>query len=216
MHRSIVILCVLTCCAMSVTETHAAIIEIYDGVGAGELRSDWEAAVGGVFDEENFADGIWQGVTATPIGILHGSFGVSGGEFNDRLLSFNSTEFEFDTPITAFGGNWDLSPGGAGLGIVIDVEGEQVVQEIPNFFTGQFFGFISDVPFTQIILTSGSQGGFAETYSLDNVVSADTTAVPVPEPSTIFLLCMAAFGLAALRLPRRRRVVDSSNVATIA
>ena len=209
MHRSIVILCVLTCCAMNMRDTHAAIIEIYDGIGAGDLRSDWEAAVGGVFDEEDFSDGTWQGVTVTAFGFGHFGFGVSGGHFNDRLTPFNSTEIVFDTPITAFGGNWDLTPGGSGLGIAIDVEGELVVQQIPDFFSGQFFGFLSDVTFTRIILTTGTQGGIAETFDLDNVVSADTT--PVPEPSTILLLCVAAFGLLALRLPRKRRVVGSAS-----
>ena len=208
----------LTLCAifsaffLDAQDASAAIIEIYDGSGAGELRADWEAAVDFTFDEEDFSDGIWQGVTANAIGGGHFGFGVSGGNFNDRLTTTNSTEFVFDVPINAFGGNWDLSPGGTGLGIAIEVEGVFVVLEIPNTFTGEFFGFISDVTFTSLILTAGTQGGSAETFDLDNVVITDSTPdnmVPVSEPSTMLLLCVFALGLMAHRYSRRQRLLTA-------
>ena len=212
MKTSLTLFAVLSSFFLDVQAANAAIIEIYEGVGAGELRSDWEAAVDFTFDEEDFSDGIWQGVTATASGGGHFGFGVSGGNFNDRLTTTNSTEFVFDVPINAFGANWDLSPGGSGLGIAIEVEGVFVVLEIPNSFTGEFFGFISDVTFTSLILTAGTQGGFAETFDLDNVVITDSTPdnmMPVPEPSTMILLCVVAFGLVTLKYLRKQEPLSA-------
>ena len=204
MKYSLVIIICLSHLSFIGEGVQAAIVEIFDGLGPGDQRSDWEAAVGGFYNEENFADGVWQGVTATPIGFGHSGFGVSGSHFNDRLTPSNSTELEFDAPITAFGANWDLRPGGPGLGIALEVDGILVMQEIPDFFSGQFFGFTSDVAFTRIVLMTGSQGGSAETYDLDNVVTSMTT---IPEPSSIILLCVGALKMFVLRSLRHRQPV---------
>ena len=172
--------------------TNAAIIDIYDGVGAGDLRSDWEIAVGS-FNEEDFSGGL-SDFSITTTG-SHSVFNMVG-DLSDRLTSNNSTIITFNSDVTSFGANWDLSPRGQGLGIQIDVNGILLALEIPRNFTGEFFGFTSDTAFSSIILTSGTQAGIAETYNADNFVYS------VPEPATLALL---GLGLVGFGVSRKRK-----------
>lgn len=180
----------------------SAAFTIFTGVGVGQLRSDWEAGVGGVYFEEDFAGNAYSGFTLTAIGTGHTGFGVSSNRFNDRLTSTNSTEINFaPDSIYAFGANWNLNPGGEGIGIRITAGTETLSVEIPRTHTGQFFGFISTVAFSKIVLTGGTQQGSAETYNADNFVWA---AAPVPEPVSLAMWCLGAFGAAA-HVRRRQR-----------
>jgi hypothetical protein len=76
-------------------------------------------------------------------------------------------------PLTGFGGNWDTAgPGGPGTNIKVEYYGSWVtVGEIPRTYNGEFWGFVSDIPFTSIRLSCGSHpAGIAETYELDDMV----------------------------------------------
>lgn len=180
---------------------NAATITVFSGAGS---RAAWEAAANG-FVEETFDDAILlPGLSVAAFGGGHTGFGVSGGNFNDRLIAGSSTVWT--TPsASGFGGNWDLSPGGAGLGIAMTAGAEVVATEIPDSFSGEFFGIITDFVFTSVTLTSGSQGGVAETYDMDNLVLAS----PIPEPSSIVLFGLGTLGIALIgRRQRRRRMAS--------
>ncbi|MEZ5524819.1 MAG: PEP-CTERM sorting domain-containing protein [Pseudomonadales bacterium] len=176
--------------------SHATVIQIFDGVGAGDLRADWEAAVNHKFSEEDFNDGSADGFSFSRTGGGHTGFGISSDRFNDRLRNNTTTTFTFDVPIYAFGANFDLSPGGAGLGLIIVAGTETLAVEIPSTFSGEFFGFVTDTLITSVTLRSGTQSGGAETYNLDNLVYR------TPEPG---ILALMGLGLAAFGLTRRRQ-----------
>ena len=173
---------------------NAGIIDIYTGVGAGELRADWEAAVGS-FSEEDFAGGVLEDFSITSPA---SEFDIVG-DLTDRV-STGSTVITFSDAITSFGANWDLTPGGAGLGIQINAGGTLLAIEIPDTFTGEFFGFTSDVAFTSIILSTGTQGGVAETYDADNFVYSSAS---VSEPAALALL---GLGLVGIGLSRKNKI----------
>ena len=174
---------------------NAGIIDIYTGVGAGELRADWEAAVGS-FSEEDFAGGVLEDFSITSTATV---FDIVG-DLTDRVSPSDSTVITFDDAITSFGANWDLTPGGAGLGIQINAGGTLLAIEIPDTFSGEFFGFTSDVAFTSITLTAGTQGGVAETYDADNFVYSSAS---VSEPAALALL---GLGLVGIGLSRKNKI----------
>lgn len=168
-------------------------------------RPAFEAALGTPITTETFDDAILTpGLTFTS---NTGAAFISGGVFNDQLEPGENTTFSFVPVITGFGANFNLTPGGPGLGIVVTSVlpggGTEVVsQEIPNNFSGQFFGFISSGAVASVQLTSGTQGGFGETYNLDNLTFGGSVSA-VPEPSTLISGSMA--GLLGLGAAWRRR-----------
>jgi len=187
---------VLTCALGLIAPfSHATVIEIFDGVGAGDLRADWEAAAG-AFTEEDFSDGVSDDFTTSFVGGGHTGAGISGGLFSDRLVTGSSTVFTFDTPILSFGANFDLTPGGAGLGLQIVAGTETLSVEIPSTFTGQFFGFTANAAITSVTFLAGTDAGLAETYNADNFVY---TSVPAPGTLALMGLGLAAFGVSRKR-----------------
>ncbi|GAB4461064.1 MAG: hypothetical protein OHK0029_25830 [Armatimonadaceae bacterium] len=139
---------------------------------------------------------------------------ISSGRFNDRLTPGETTTFSFAPPVYAFGGNFDLNPGGAGLGLRLSLDTlggpVTITQQVPNSYTGQFFGIISTVSFTSVNLSSGDQGGIAETYNLDNLLYARVSTVqPVPEPGevTVALFLVSAIAIGLIQGRRRNAAV---------
>jgi hypothetical protein len=139
----------------------------------------WVAAVNGSFQTEDFSSPIL--IPGLSVTSTNGS--VTGGLWSDLLVPGGATTtWSFSTPAIGFGGDWDLSPGGPGTGIqflltFLDNTTQLVPAEVPNTFTGQFFGFTSSVPFKSVLESAGTQIGVQETYNLDNLVFS---SVPGP------------------------------------
>ncbi|MCP8686613.1 PEP-CTERM sorting domain-containing protein [Marinobacterium sedimentorum] len=183
----------------------AGIISLFHGVGSGQLRSDWESQVG-AFMEEDFTGGVPDDFSISIAGRLHNGFDTMG-QLTDRLASGSTTTITFNFEIYAFGGNWDLNFRGAGRGIQINAGGVLIPIEIPHGHAGEFFGFISDVGFTQLVLSAGTQRGGPEKYTADDFLYASQTPrldrslapaakiVLVPEPGTLALLVLGILGI---------------------
>lgn len=192
--------------------THADLISVD--------RAAFQGAVaGGTISSEDFdalADGTILGVTPDV------TYGASGGDVivTDTFLTttvpngigstsagfFTPTEsaiFTFSSAITAFAIdiNTFASTDGAYSALLDTSESVlSIFEAFPNFSTGQFLGFVSDTPFSQITISANT--GFS--YTLDTLVYGDAAAVQsVPEPGTLALLGLGLVGMAA----RRRKKV---------
>ncbi|MCG6928180.1 MAG: PEP-CTERM sorting domain-containing protein [Acidobacteria bacterium] len=174
-------------------------------------RTAWEAAVGGIFQEETFDDATLNPGIGYTSGWLPAE--VTGGVFYDRVredlvageTTRSYTEWTFDVPIHAFGGNWDMTPFTAGTGITTVPVGQAWSGQIPSSYAGEFFGFVSTEAFTQVQLSEGTlpiQG--YETYTLDDLVYSSNTPSTrsVAEPGTVLLLGAGLLGLASRRRHR--------------
>lgn len=186
-------------------------------------RAAWLTAVGvGPITDENFDDGMANGFSLTFGGSPHTSLvagfnspGIFNMQLQDVLLAddANSTTFDFDAPIRAFGADWNLfGPGGAGVGIQVAIGGMLLGGQVSNVLgnpastlaaspNGGFFGFINSDLFSEMTLTGGTQGTnqSRETYSLDNAAFS-----PVPEPNAVLVFGsgLVVTGLAMRRRPR--------------
>ena len=155
----------------------APTVTIYD-----QDESGWKAAVVNweteTFDDSSLNPGL--GVTATWL-----NAGVIDGQWYDRLIvqgaydnetgqwGPTTTTWTFAEPIRAFGGVWNPGgPGGPGAAIKVSIAGSWIsVGVIPNNYVGAFWGFVSDVSFTQVLLEPHSSStGWCETYTLDDMV----------------------------------------------
>ena len=171
----------------------------------------WAAAAGSPIALEDFADAtLVPGLTIA----LNGGGSISGGQINNALavqgICVNggtgcggTTIFSISPGTTAFGADWDLTPGGSGSGIQFYLDGAGPGASIASItnpsantqFVG-FFGFVSDVSFSTITLASGFTGS-GETFNVDNVqfrTAGDNGGGggTVPEPATLGLLALAA------------------------
>jgi len=160
-------------------------------------RSAWETAVSGSFSEETFNTTSPTGFTIEQVGSGH-STGISGGVFHDRVvLDTTYTNYHFSSLINAFGANWDLTPGGAGQGLQLFAGSQLITPQIPNTYTGGFFGLVSTTAFSLVSVHAGSFSGIAETHNVDNLVFA--SAVPEPESYALMLAGLALMGAVARR-----------------
>lgn len=148
---------------------------------------------------EDFEDAV----LAPGLSISSPSGTITGGVFSDLISAPGSTTFNFASPIIAFGGLFDLAgPGGPGTGLAITmVPGGDLGTEIPRTISGGFFGFISTDGINSVSLTNGTQSAGQETYTLDNLIFADATAVP--EPGT-WALSILGFGVIGAAMRRRQ------------
>jgi len=192
-------------CAMLAisASSQAAVITVFSNNLAG-----WQAAAGSPVFTETFSGGP----LVTGLSILSGDGTVTGGHYNDIVhspvgTSGDQVTFGFNPNIRAFGGDFDLTPGGAGQGIQFivtfaDNTTQLVSAEVPSSFNGQFFGFVSDTAIKSVQLSGGTQAGTGaqETFNLDNL---RFSLAPVPEPISLVVFGGLIVGGAGIAIRRQ-------------
>ena len=173
--------------ALSASAVTAA-TAIYTDVAAFDL------ATGGNLNMEDFSDTTFENVSISTN--TAGSAFLTNGQLRARPTPGGTTlTYVFDSPTTAFGGDFDLSPGGAGNGLRFVLDGSEIVsEEIGAPYVG-FWGFVSDLPFTTLVVEAGSGPGIAETHLFDNLSFGVAAPVaPIPLPAGLLLLLSALIG----------------------
>jgi hypothetical protein len=193
-------------------------LETFDAETAGALTQGVEMLFEGFgFSFLNVRGNQQAGIaTASDVNSAHGTAinSTNSVAWGERLFGVNGTgdgpdiTFRFFAPITAFGFEFSDSDTTDSYSVQFDSAAPfalDIASRATTFIN--FFGFISDTPFTTIKFSQTATGGFTETFSIDNIITngfktqedADN-AVAVPEPSTI-----AIFGLSLLALFTRRK-----------
>jgi len=134
------------------------------------------------------------GISDTPVNGLHPTEG-SNFLFWDALVTDATITFVFESPIRAFG--VEFNDALDGLGGVLSLETETGVS-FPSFLSGtfpsgdeQFVGIIADAPFLELTLTNSS--------GTDGVAFDALSYSPIPEPTTHLLSLLGTLGLALVR-----------------
>ncbi len=145
---------------------------------------------------------------------------IANGEWEDQVgknasLPYDTTQFGYssgqNSSLYGFGGDWNISPSATGLELWANTTTTPFIPIVPDPATSNgapgyhgWWGFVSDEPFTDVLL--GSDSG-ATTYTLDNLVLGDPPAAvsATPEPSAAALLVLGMLSLAAMYVKSQRR-----------
>jgi hypothetical protein len=151
--------------------TEAATFQVFT------TRASFQAVAGSGLGSQDFSNG------APPVGsafnITTGT--VSNGVFSDEglpgVFGTSNTDklFRFGPTTTAFGADWDLSPGGNGGGLVFTaLFADGTTQRIGVITNPQgstyvgFWGFVSDTPVAAVQYQGGNLTGNSESFNMDN------------------------------------------------
>lgn len=177
---------------ISFTSSVSALVTVYTD------KTAWETAVGGLFLTEDFSDAVLNpGVSF--VSSESGHINPAEECYQDVLASQSQNEpmtiWSFDPQIVAYGGNWTLGgPGGSGNSLLVYIEDSpEYVGFISNSYGGEFWGFISDAPFTSVKLV-GASGSNQQNYRLDDMVYSQ-----IPEPASLSLLALSGIAMICRR-----------------
>jgi hypothetical protein len=130
---------------------------------------------------------------------FQGSTYVGGPMYdNSNLKWYSSFSFDFDTPITEFGGEW--ISGNIGR-IFLTIDGQQITSPSLSSTNGYFYGIKSDTPFSRVEIRVGSSY-----LEFDNVTYSAGATGAVPEPAS-WAMMIIGFGATGAALRRRRLTV---------
>lgn len=137
-------------------------------------KAEWENALAGLYLTEDFNDLVLN-AGVSYVSSESGHINLNFGYYQDVLMSGSENDpitiWTFTPQIFGFGGTWTLGgPGGSGNSLLIYIDDiEQPVGIIPNGYDGEFWGFISDMPFTSVSIMGGD-GSNQQSYKLDDMV----------------------------------------------
>ncbi len=165
----------------------------------------WTAFAGGPILLEDFTDAtLIPELSITPGNALPGTIGTVDGVYRDKADSGQATQpllMFSGLGVTAFGAEWTFNPGPTDLRLTFTFADPSlsVVVAYGSSVTGQFFGFVSDVPILSILIDEASAGGADQSFDMDN--ARLVSAVPIPAALPLFLSAIVALGF----LGRRRK-----------
>ena len=174
----------------------------------------WSAAAGS-FVTEDFSDATLAPGLSIAFGSNSPAGSISGGEYHDYSVtgfsSFNSL-ITFSTAVTAFGADWDLTPGGNGGGLLLQISYADATTGslfIPYSATTSFSGFVSNTNVASIRIHTADLTG-EELFDADNFRfsgtpgggNGDGGTPPIPEPGSALVF---AAGVLVVRTATRRR-----------
>lgn len=137
-------------------------------------KAEWENALSGSFVTEDFSDDQLN-IGVSYVSTESGHINPALGYYQDVLASTSQNEpttlWSFASDIIAYGGNWTLGgPGGSGNYLLVYIDDfSSYAGFISNSYGGEFWGFISDTPFTSVRLVGGT-GTHQQNYRLDDMV----------------------------------------------
>ena len=179
---------------LSLSTTYGLTISVYTD------KALWQNSLAAPFLTEDFADSeLNSGVSFDSS--ESGHINPAEEYYQDVLTSQSenqpTTIWNFNPGIFAYGGNWTLGgPGGSGNALLVYLaDSAFYVGSISNSYSGEFWGFISDVPFTSVQLI-GSTGLHQQNYRLDDMVYAQ-----IPDPATMSLLAIGGM----IMISRRKK-----------
>ncbi|MBD3237847.1 MAG: hypothetical protein GF330_14180 [Candidatus Eisenbacteria bacterium] len=139
-------------------------------------ETGWQNAAGGSYLTEDFADTLLNpGVSfvSTESGHINPQHECYQYVLPSQSQNEPMTTWTFEPQIVAYRGDWTPGgPGGSGNSLWVFIADDSLyVGSIPNSHDGEFWGFVSDAPFSSVRLVGGP-GTHQEHYCLDDMVYA--------------------------------------------